>query len=112
MTRLLSVGPISGEDTNALPVKEIAPAVAFYRTVLRFNVVSQDATTAVLSRDDVRIGLVRDPVHEPGKAGSVLSCYCNRIETTFAVASAVAKSSLPLLLKSPITIDCAPAPAV
>jgi predicted enzyme related to lactoylglutathione lyase len=71
MARLLSVGPISGEDTNALPVKEIAPAVAFYQSVLRFSVVRQDATTAVLSRDDVRIGLVRDPAHDPKKAGSI-----------------------------------------
>jgi lactoylglutathione lyase len=71
MPRLLSVGPISGEDTNALPVKEIVPAVAFYQSVLRFAVVRQDASAAVLSRDDVRIGLVRDPAHDPAKAGSI-----------------------------------------
>jgi lactoylglutathione lyase len=71
MPRLLTVGPISGEDTNALPVKEIAPAVAFYQSSLRFAVVRQDATTAILWRDDVRIGLVRDPAHDPKKAGSI-----------------------------------------
>jgi hypothetical protein len=71
MARLLTVGPISGEDTNALPVEEIAPAVAFYQSVLRFSVVRQDATTAILSRDDVRIGLVCDPAHDPKTAGSI-----------------------------------------
>ena len=71
MARLLSVGPISGEDTNAKPVKEIAPAIAFYQSVLRFSVVRQDATTAVLARDDVRIGIVRDSTHELKKAGSI-----------------------------------------
>ena len=70
MARLLSVGPISGEDTNALPVKEISPAVAFYQSVRRFSVDRQDATTALLFRDDVRIGLVRDPDHDPKTAGS------------------------------------------
>jgi hypothetical protein len=71
MPHLLTVGPISGEDTNALPVKEIGPAVAFYQSVLRYSVVRQDATTAVLSRDDVRIGLIRDPAHDPKTAGSL-----------------------------------------
>jgi hypothetical protein len=71
MPRILSVGPISGEDTNALPVKEIAPAAVFYQSVLQFSVIRQDTTTAVLSRDDVRIGLLRDPAHDPKKAGSI-----------------------------------------
>ena len=71
MARLKSVGPISGEDTNALPVKDIGPAVAFYETVLGFSVVSRDSTTAALQRDGVRVGLVRQPDHEPGRAGSL-----------------------------------------
>ena len=62
--------PISGEDLMALPVKEIGPAVEFYRTVLGFTVVSGDDQTAVLKRDDAQIGLVRRPDHKPGEAGS------------------------------------------
>jgi hypothetical protein len=65
------VYPISGEDLKALPVQEIGPAVAYYEAVLGFSVVSRDATTATLSRDDVRIGLVRKPDHEPKEAGSM-----------------------------------------
>ena len=71
MAHLNSVVPISGEDTNALPVKDIGPAVRFYETVLGFFVVSRDASTATVSRDRVRLGLVRRPDHEPGRAGSV-----------------------------------------
>jgi predicted enzyme related to lactoylglutathione lyase len=70
MPRLLSIAPISGEDLNALPVKAIAPAVAFYQSVLGFSIVRQDDSSATLSRDDVRIGLLRDPDHDPKKAGS------------------------------------------
>jgi predicted enzyme related to lactoylglutathione lyase len=72
MTRFEAVHPISNEDTNALPVKEIAPAVAFYETVLGFSVVARDESTAFLERDDVKIGLVRQPDHDPARAGS---CY-------------------------------------
>jgi hypothetical protein len=71
MPQLKSVYPISGEDLKALPVQEIGPAVAYYEAVLGFSVVSRDATTANLSRDDVRIGLVRKPDHEPKEAGSM-----------------------------------------
>jgi hypothetical protein len=71
MAQLKGVYPISGEDLNALPVKEIGPAVAYYEAVLGFSVVSQDPSTASLSRDDVRIGLVRKPDHEPKEAGSM-----------------------------------------
>ncbi|HVK10685.1 MAG TPA: VOC family protein [Gemmataceae bacterium] len=62
--------PISGEDLMALPVKEIGPAVEFYRTVLGFEVVSSDDTTAVLQRDSAMIGLARNPGHHPAEAGS------------------------------------------
>lgn len=65
-----AVYPISGEDTNALPVKEITPAVVFYQTVLGFELVRGDAATAVLKRDGAQIGLIRKPDHQPHEAGS------------------------------------------
>jgi lactoylglutathione lyase len=71
MAQLKSVYPISGEDTNALPVKEIGPAVAFYEMLLGFSVVSRDASAAALTRDNVRIGLVRKADHKPEHAGSL-----------------------------------------
>ena len=71
MAQLKRVGPVSNEDTNALPVKEIGPAVAFYETILGFSVVSRDESSAALTRDQVRIGLVCQADHEPGQAGSL-----------------------------------------
>ena len=59
-----AAGPIGGTDINALPVKEIGPAVGYYTQCLGFRLVSKDATTARLKRDDVEIGLAvngRDP---------------------------------------------------
>jgi len=70
MKQFTGVYPISGEDLSALPVKAIAPAVEFYRTVLGFTVVDWDNAAATLQRDDARIGLVRKPDHKPGEAGS------------------------------------------
>src|SRR5262245_59574432 len=70
MKQFKGVYPISGEDLNALPVKEIGPAVEFYKTVLAFSIVASDKTTATLQRDDARLGLVRKPDHKPGEAGS------------------------------------------
>jgi lactoylglutathione lyase len=70
MAQLQAVGPISDEDTNALPVQDIGPAVAFYEAVLGFSVISRDSSTAALTRDQVRIGLVRKADHEPHQAGS------------------------------------------
>ena len=70
MKQLNGVYPISGEDLSALPVKAIGPAVAFYRDVLRFTVVSQDDERATVQRDDARLGLVKKPDHDPGEAGS------------------------------------------
>ena len=52
-----AVGPIGDTDTNALPVKEIGPAVGYYTQVLGFSLVERNATTAKLRRDDVQIGL-------------------------------------------------------
>jgi catechol 2,3-dioxygenase-like lactoylglutathione lyase family enzyme len=62
--------PIGGEDLMALPVREIGPAVEFYRNVLAFEVVSADDRTAVLQRDSAVIGLLRTPDHRPEEAGS------------------------------------------
>jgi catechol 2,3-dioxygenase-like lactoylglutathione lyase family enzyme len=70
MARLIAAGPISGENLAALPVKALGPAIAFYEAVLCFTLVRRDASTAVLKRDDVTIGLVVDPGHEPKRAGS------------------------------------------
>ena len=64
------VYPISGEDLIALPVREIGPAVEFYRTVIGFDVVSSDEDAAVLQRDSAMIGLARKPDHKPDEAGS------------------------------------------
>ncbi len=52
-----ATGPIGDTDTNALPVKEIGPAVGYYTQCLGFSLVSKDKTTAKLKRDDVDIGL-------------------------------------------------------
>ena len=71
MAQLKSVSPISDEDTNALPVKDIGGAIAFYTAVLGLSVVSRDTQAAVLTRDGVRIGLVHKEDHEPGQAGSL-----------------------------------------
>src|SRR5262245_38127817 len=59
-----SAGPIGETDIDALPVKEIGPAVGYYTQVRGFSLVERDHTTARLRRDDVRIGLSvngRDP---------------------------------------------------
>lgn len=59
-----ATGPIGDTDTNALPVREIGPAVGYYTQCLGFTLVSKDKTAAVLRRDDVQIGLAvngRDP---------------------------------------------------
>ncbi len=59
-----AVGPIGDTNTDALPVKEIGPAVGFYTQCLGFSLIARDAKTARLKRDDVEIGLAvngRDP---------------------------------------------------
>ncbi len=70
MKQFKGVYPILGEDLSALPVKEIGPAVEFYKAALRFSVVASDETTATIQRDDARLGLVRKPDHKPEEAGS------------------------------------------
>src|SRR5687768_10013388 len=71
MAKLKAVAPISGEDLNALPVKELTAAIAYYETTLGFTVGPRTPTTAVLTRDHVRIGLTENPNHDPKKAGSL-----------------------------------------
>ena len=71
MARLESVSPISGEDVANLPVKELAPAIAYYVSVLGFATVSHGDGTASLSRDEAQIGLVVNDKHEPHNAGSL-----------------------------------------
>jgi lactoylglutathione lyase len=59
-----ATGPIGDTDTNALPVKQIGPAVGYYTQCLGFSLVSKDRTSANLKRDEVEIGLAvngRDP---------------------------------------------------
>ena len=72
MPTFKSVHAISDADPDALPVRELGPAIDFYTSVLGFAVVSRDTTAAVLTRDGVRIGLTRQPDHDPLRAGS---CY-------------------------------------
>ena len=52
-----AAGPIGDTDTNALPVREIGPAVGYYTQCLGFMLVSKEKTTARLKRDEVEIGL-------------------------------------------------------
>src|SRR5512133_2388623 len=71
MAKLTSVCPVSDEDTNALPVKNLAGAIAFYENVLGFSVVNRASSKAVLARDHVQIGILQKVDHEPGQAGSI-----------------------------------------
>jgi catechol 2,3-dioxygenase-like lactoylglutathione lyase family enzyme len=65
------VCPVSDEDTNALPVRDLRPAIAFYEAVLGFSVVGRDPSSAVLTRDEVQIGLVVKRDLRPEQAGSL-----------------------------------------
>ncbi|HZF38810.1 MAG TPA: VOC family protein, partial [Blastocatellia bacterium] len=71
MAKLESVSPISNEDTRALSVKALEPAIAYYKSVMGFTLIAQNATTALLRRDDAEIGLVVKMDHRPREAGSV-----------------------------------------
>lgn len=48
MTKLKKVCPVSDENTDALPVKDLAAAIRFYEAVLGFSVTGHDSATAVL----------------------------------------------------------------
>ncbi len=64
------VYPIGDTDVTALPMRAVGPAVAFYTQVLGFHLVSKTNTTALLARDDARIGLAVN-----GKDPEKASCY-------------------------------------
>ena len=70
MKQFKSISPISNEDTCAVPVRDINPAIDFYRKVLGFSLITKGRTSAVLKRDDVQIGLIAKADHEPARAGS------------------------------------------
>ena len=64
-----AAGPIGETNIDALPVKEIGPAVDYFTQCLGFTLVARDRTTAVLQRGDVQIGLEvngRDPEQASG----------------------------------------------
>jgi hypothetical protein len=65
-----AVYPIGATDTQALPVKEIGPAVGYYTQVLGFSVVAKGGGTVLLKRGDVQIGLAVNGA-DPEQA----SCY-------------------------------------
>ncbi|MFO1497868.1 MAG: VOC family protein [Verrucomicrobiota bacterium] len=71
MANVNSVCPIANEDTNALPVRSLESAIAFYDDVLGFSTVRRDASSAVLARDHVQIGIVLREGHDPARAGSI-----------------------------------------
>ena len=71
MAKLKSVSPISNENTSALPVRELGPAISYYESVMGFSLLSRDATTATVQRDGVQIGLVSKLDHQLHEAGSV-----------------------------------------
>ena len=51
MKQLNGVYPISGEDLSALPVKEVGPAVEFYKSVLAFSVAFQSRERTLTDED-------------------------------------------------------------
>jgi hypothetical protein len=71
MVQLKPVYPTSDEDTNALPVKDLGTAISATRRSSGSRRSSLCASTALLTRDGVRIGLVREGDQEPSRARSV-----------------------------------------
>jgi len=64
------VYPIGDTATNALPVKDLGPAIGYYTQVLGFSLVEKDDQKAILKRDTVQIGLARN-----GSDPEQASCY-------------------------------------
>lgn len=62
--------PIGDTDVLALPVRALGPAIGYYTRLLGFRLVSQDKQSAILQRDDARIGLAVNGA-DPEQA----SCY-------------------------------------
>jgi catechol 2,3-dioxygenase-like lactoylglutathione lyase family enzyme len=54
------------------PVRSLEPHIAFYTSVLGFELVKQDQKSVLLKRDGARIELVVTPDHDPATSGS---CY-------------------------------------
>ena len=69
-TPFQAVYPIGDTDINALPAREIAPAIGYYTQVMGFEVVSSDEKRAVLRRGEAEIGLAVNDA-DPTQA----SCY-------------------------------------
>jgi catechol 2,3-dioxygenase-like lactoylglutathione lyase family enzyme len=55
-----SVHPIGESDPQRVPVRDLAPSVAFYVNVLGFHLSQLDATSAQLQRDAVQIRLEKN----------------------------------------------------
>jgi catechol 2,3-dioxygenase-like lactoylglutathione lyase family enzyme len=66
LTRIGRIG--DSVDPMAIPVRELQPAIDFYVRCLGFSLRSREPVR--LARDAVEVGLVRDPGHDPAKAGS------------------------------------------
>jgi len=65
-----AVYPIGDTDVQALPVKELGPAIGYYTLVLGFRLVDRQEQKALLQRDEVTLGLARNE-SDPEQA----SCY-------------------------------------
>ena len=70
MIEFLGVYPIGDTDVNALPTKDIVPAIGYYSRVLGFSVVSRSKESAILQRGLSKIGLAKNGT-DPEQA----SCY-------------------------------------
>jgi len=91
-----SVSPIGDTDTNALPVKDVGPAVAYYTQVLGFDVVSREGDAAVLRRGAATIGLQKNDA-DPEQA----SCYFSVSDVDALRAEYAARHVEP----SPVRVD-------
>src|SRR5687768_10376830 len=72
------------DDALNLPVEDVAAAVPFYETIMRFSVVSRHETPCkrvVLGRDGIRIGLAENG-GDPGQEGCFFEV--DNIEAAFA----------------------------
>lgn len=54
------VFPIGDTDPRALPIKDVGPAVGYYVHVLGFTLVTKDANSATLRRDEAEIVLTKN----------------------------------------------------